>query len=72
MTHTITNSPFYILSEGTSGHWKGWQMISVNREYEGDLEQLTLQDLLTFLEVHDVSPANVKITNVFRAFIKGN
>jgi len=70
MSRATKNDPFFIYAAKANGYWKGKRLIGVNRTYEGDVGQLTLQDLLSFLNKHDVDPADVKIDQSFLTYAK--
>ena len=50
MPRPTKDDKFFTLSPKTSGFWKEKALLVVNNSYEGDLNSLSLQDLIDFLK----------------------
>ncbi len=61
----------FFLSRTPTGYRNlGTRLIGANGSYEGDLSNLSLQELLDFLKKNDVNPASVGLSSGFCFWIK--
>lgn len=58
-------SKFRIYAPGKSGYYKNKRLLGINIFYEGDKNDIKLQDLLDFLKEENIHPSTVQLYNTF-------
>lgn len=61
---------FFIYSAPKHGRWKDQRLLGVNSRYEGNIETITLADLLKFLQAKKIDPSQVVLPNGFSTIAK--
>jgi hypothetical protein len=61
---------FYLYRVQKSGPYRGRRLLGINQSFEGDTENLTLQDLLQFLEERQIELSTVLLPPGFRTVAK--
>lgn len=61
---------FYVYAAKKSGFYKGKRLLGVNLSWEGDVNSLTLQDLIEFLNEKNIDLSTVVLPPAFTTFAK--
>ncbi len=70
MPRALKSDKFLIYAPKKSGYWKGKMLIGVNLSHAGEGNELTVQDLLNFLNEKGVDPSAVKIPVTFTTYAR--
>jgi len=65
MANRRKESRFFIYAKEKSGRYKGKRRMGVNHLFVGGTENLTIKDLIDFLEEKDIKPDEVKLPSTF-------
>lgn len=61
---------FFIYADPKRGHLKGKRLMGINHDYEGGVENLTIQDLVDFFNENEISLSYVKLPTNFITTVK--
>lgn len=61
---------FYIFTSLQNGAHKGERLLGVKHSYEGDANNLTLEDLIDFIEKNNIKTSDVVLPCSFITFAK--
>ena len=70
MPRATKKDKFFIYTAEKSGNFKNKMLLGVNHFYEGDVENINLQDLLDFIKEKNIDPSRVHISSSFSSYAK--
>lgn len=70
MPRATKKDKFFLYKAHKSGYWKNKMLFGVNHNYEGGDCNLSMQDLIDFMEENQIEPSRVPLNSGFTAHIK--
>ncbi len=67
MPRSTKKDKFFYLNPGKTGSRKGKILFGVNSNYEGNVGNLSVQDLVDFLKEKNFDPSKVSLSSMFIA-----
>lgn len=65
MPRSTKKDKFFYLNPAKKGWRKGKILMGINPNYEGDVDNLTVQDLVDFLKEKNIDPVKVSLPSIF-------
>lgn len=70
MPRTIKQDMFFLYDAQKSGRSKNKMLLGINNDYEGGTDNISLQDLINFLQEKNIDSSMVQLPNGFTTYVK--